>query len=398
MYRVSREQEVLRRREELVRKKGMARGKPGEGEQDECEEEGEYRYGRCGEGGDGVGRRARGGGGREEHRPRPGRQGAHKDDCETGHRGRPRPPQKEHRERRSNEVVAEPASHQNHDTQFVIPSRPRPPSSSDRARDRPESPSPPRSTPPSRQKLDRHGKPLVKGGRGWKDAGPGPFPKYIPKPGLAMGLLEHIKDRYKWGVDNYHFEQRRKERRERRTLKERRAAKKGEKGKEKGRDEGENEEVVGKGDKRKKMTKREGKRPAKEGRRQDRELNIRHGPEAQESPASRKPRKSEHDNMHEGHGKRAPPAAEQECGRRHESRRDRPRKADVKGTKSHTGGSSVRSKTSKNWFSRREPVYKATADSRRVEARERVQVEGSKGRYRMLCSELLIESIIIFDI
>jgi len=104
-----------------------------------------------------------------------------------------------------------------------------------------------------KQRLDRNGKPLVRGKRGWRDAPPDPFPEYKFKMGPMFGLGDHLKERFRWGVDQYHLEQRRKNRRERGSLD----------GRKKERRE------MGKGKSRggggKPMTKSEGKKPVKEG-------------------------------------------------------------------------------------------------------------------------------------
>ncbi|KAL5377522.1 hypothetical protein DPSP01_009713 [Paraphaeosphaeria sporulosa] len=78
-----------------------------------------------------------------------------------------------------------------------------------------------------RQRFDRHGKPLIHGKRGWRDASPAPFPEYKFKKGPMLGLGDHLKERFQWGVDNYHLKQRRRERRERGSLHERRDVRKG---------------------------------------------------------------------------------------------------------------------------------------------------------------------------
>jgi hypothetical protein len=76
-----------------------------------------------------------------------------------------------------------------------------------------------------KQRFDHNGKPLVRGKRGWRDASPGPFPEYKFKIGPMFGLGDHLRERFQWGVENHHLQQQRKARRERGSLDERRKVK-----------------------------------------------------------------------------------------------------------------------------------------------------------------------------
>jgi len=74
------------------------------------------------------------------------------------------------------------------------------------------------------QRLDRNGKPLVKGGRGWRDASVGSPPHYKIKLGPTLGLGTHAKNCMKWGKERYELEQRKANRRVRGGLEERHQA------------------------------------------------------------------------------------------------------------------------------------------------------------------------------
>jgi hypothetical protein len=115
--------------------------------------------------------------------------------------------------------------------------------------------SPGEGIPHNKQKLDRNGRPLFRGKRGWRDASPGPFPEYKFKIGPMFGIGNHLKERFHWGVENHHLEQRRKARRERGRLDERRKVKR-----EKANDDNEKAE----GTKKKPMSKSDGKKPVKD--------------------------------------------------------------------------------------------------------------------------------------
>lgn len=75
-----------------------------------------------------------------------------------------------------------------------------------------------------RQRYDSREKPLVQGGRGWRDACVGPPPKYKFKLDSTLGVGSHIKNCIMWGQEEYVLKQRKIIRRARGSLRERRDA------------------------------------------------------------------------------------------------------------------------------------------------------------------------------
>lgn len=263
-----------------------------------------------------------------------------------------------------------------------------------------------------KQRFDRNGKPLVKGKRGWKDEGPGPYPEYKFKIGPLLGMGDHLMERFRWGVEKHQFEQKREARRQKGSLEERRKAKK------------ETQQEKG-----------EGKKPVKESRGSGKERNDnqRHGVnhryaenrlQAQnlmhgEHKAHRKirprnyvepvlERRSE-DGDEQGERDRLNPYARDHHRARWNRRasnvsadgemsdvedysndehledlpsrnRGRSRKPKIRGVKSHTSGNSVRSKPSQNAHAPRPAVYEETPHSRGVEERERAEALQEKGK------------------
>jgi hypothetical protein len=134
-------------------------------------------------------------------------------------RGRRRSPSTERYrdQRESDDHVAGPSNRQDADARFHMsggagPHSRSPSPGSSQARN-PERPLKPR--------FNSKGEPLVRGERGWKDAPLGPLPGYKFKLGPTMGLGMMIKERYKWGVESYEREQKKKERKARGSITER---------------------------------------------------------------------------------------------------------------------------------------------------------------------------------
>jgi hypothetical protein len=134
-------------------------------------------------------------------------------------RGRQRSPSTERYrdQRESDDHVAGPSNRQDADARFHMsggagPHSRSPSPGSSQARN-PERPLKPR--------FNSKGEPLVRGERGWKDAPLGPLPGYKFKLGPTMGLGTMIKERYKWGVESYEREQKKKERKTRGSITER---------------------------------------------------------------------------------------------------------------------------------------------------------------------------------
>ena len=85
------------------------------------------------------------------------------------------------------------------------------PASPPEHRSSPSNPSPRDSVPSLNHQTSRHEHRAHKGRHRQKDPGPGPFPKWKPKLGPLLGLGDHLKDRYNWGVENHHYKQRKLE-------------------------------------------------------------------------------------------------------------------------------------------------------------------------------------------
>lgn len=110
--------------------------------------------------------------------------------------------------------------------------------------------SPQRTSSHGGQEIKRNGMRLIRGARGCRDASPGPFPEYKFKMGPMFGLGDHLKDRFQWGKDQYHVEQRKRERLARGTLSERKKQR---------------ETLREKKEEKQPLSKSEGKKPVKDG-------------------------------------------------------------------------------------------------------------------------------------
>ncbi|KAF9738195.1 hypothetical protein PMIN01_03478 [Paraphaeosphaeria minitans] len=229
-----------------------------------------------------------------------------------------------------------------------------------------------------KQRLDRHGKPLVRSKRGWRDATPGPFPEYKFKKGPMLGLGDHLRERFQWGVDSYHLQQRRKERRERGSLDERRKVRKG---------KGAEEDKKGREKEEKPMSKSEGKRPVE----QD---HSSHSPKGGPSGEARSTGRKEHArHVEKITGDKH--AKQQERGRHrirsqrreaHDSQAETARNVNAEADARSKGERRARHEAEASHSSTHRgtrgskpqiPVYEQTPQSQRVEARERAQAKQS---------------------
>lgn len=234
----------------------------------------------------------------------------------------------------------------------------------------------------SKQKFDRHGKPLVRGERGWRDASPAPFPEYKFKKGPMFGFGDLLKERFRWGIENYHLEQRRKERRWRGSLDERRSLIKGK----------EVEKAEGlEAEKREPMSNSEGKRPYKRG----------HSPHSRIDGLSGGARDSDRRNdrrrvdksmarehsQPDGRGKHRRRSEERDA---HDRRKQKLRKANAEADALSRGERRARHEAKvEHACSRHRPtrglegevsVYEQSPHSQQVEARERAEAEHFQGK------------------
>ena len=214
---------------------------------------------------------------------------------------------------------------------------------------------------PPKRRLNRHATPSGKAKWGRKDVGHGPFPTYTPKLGPMLGLGDHLKDRYTWGVENYKFEERKRERRERRKAEKEVARDNEEVGRGNGKG-GERDGHVGGRDKLSTEISRyrEGGGQGS-GRLRDGEAGF-----SDTDPAFTPYPQDTHDRS-----SRHTPS-------KHQASPFSFRRPDIRGGKSHTSSISTRA-TSKTPHES-PPVYKATRHSRHVEARERAEEYQSKGQ------------------
>lgn len=170
------------------------------------------------------------------------------------HRGRPRERNHEHHQNRHDSdqgsratdgLVTGATNRDNQDPNFMmaggLPAGEVPacshrssPHSPGRNSPRPHSEPPKKVESHHRQRYDRNGKPLVRGGRGWKDASPGSPPRYKFKMGPTFGFATHVKSCMKWAKEEQELKERKAERRARGTLEERKEARRKMKAEEKG--------------------------------------------------------------------------------------------------------------------------------------------------------------------
>lgn len=232
-----------------------------------------------------------------------------------------------------------------------------------------------------KQRFDRNGKSLVYSKRGWRDASTGPFPEYKFKMGPMLGLGDHLKERFNWGLDTYHLEQRRKERRERGGFDERRKVRKEKKANEK------NEEAERKCSKDDKpMSKSEGKRPVKD----DHAPHSRRGGPSNEALGSGriaharhvdKMRSGEQPEQDEGHrykkhgGRRGAPGSRKNTARKAQAETDAQLRAERHARHEAEARSSSSEHQRKGQLDPGIPVYEHTRHSQRVEARERAEAD-----------------------
>lgn len=271
-------------------------------------------------------------------------------------------------------------------------------------------PSSPNAVHSSKHQTHRYGENPIKGNHGRKDTGPGPFPKWKPKLGPLLELGSHLKDRYDWGVENHHYEQRNKERRKNVDAT-REAKSKGrdvnikagkEKNSKRERGAGREEEERGKGGWEKPL---EGmsmeERRMRYGRMSERsydEVTEERTSDTRNAHIRRKKERASHRENRADRGQ-VPDHATQRDGKRSEGSpgdesRDRGTHhgPNVRDGRNHQSNRSAQPRTGSD---RHEPIpiYEATSHSQRVEERERAEALQSKGMY--VISEMIPTRVLV---